>query len=715
MAFGMNQFENIGGEMEMSEAQRRQMENENYRQRQAAERGRIQMDADQQFADAQLGNAQLAGKGWADVQREQMQRDRENEVSYNQQANLKRFNELNAIRINAQKQEAEQARMRNADLASAVSFTHANGGYLPKSLLPSFSESLGVPLAGGNLDKDGNMFFYTMSPDGRQLQPIAMVDRTHQAAALQEAGLDPDLYKRLYGMEAEKLTPTQLESFGLRNPNAPIKTGGVAGKNVARLFGRTGPTRSTVSMFSTAGGGRSATFHPDGTVEDTGYADDKKEGKWSVLRSDQDGQVYENSKTGETVTVPKGKNLRDVLGGKSDFNDNWHVQQARINADARVQAAQIAADAKKGTTKMIVDGKVAVADRSNATALKKAQMTIESYAAKNESQETIARINSQAKIDVAKIVSDGRIDVTKLQGETKTNIAKIETDAKKDMSDDKLDALMYKTNLEYDAKIAAVEASVTNAEEKNAALEHIASEKNSALLAIEKVRGDYKERIEKQRETGRMARATMQDAQAWGKLANEMQKIDNDFAVKMQEADTHGKRVDLLEQKIENDYELGLKRAETAEEKAKVEAEYKDRMASVAEGNYDINWFKASAAAEIGQQKVTNQKEIAEMNNRTKLLVAGLGDRSAKGVKGAASDMKRIQEIQKVLAEGGLTRENRDKLKDEMNEIAERHGIEESSQATEQKEDNRPTPEEARKKLLATGKYKVVDGKLVRK
>ena len=178
-----------------------------------------------------------------------------------------------------------------------------------------------------------------------------------------------------------------------------------------------------------------------------------------------------------------------------------------------------------------------------------------------------------------------------------------------------------------------------------------------------------KEKIAAQTEAGRNARFTMRNDREWEKLAQGWEKIDNDFAVRMRRADTYGKRVDILEQKLKNDYDIALKKAKTADERAKVEADYKDRMASVAEGNFDLNWFKAETAADQGQQKIDNDKAAKEEDRKLKLALAGIsaGAKTTNGTVVGADDMKTAKYYIQLLDSGRLDGENRAKVKEWLN------------------------------------------------
>lgn len=196
-----------------------------------------------------------------------------------------------------------------------------------------------------------------------------------------------------------------------------------------------------------------------------------------------------------------------------------------------------------------------------------------------------------------------------------------------------------------------------------------------AGVEVAKINAASREKVADLREKGRQARATLRDSQAWAKLAIEQAKVDDNFAVQMKKADTYGKRIDLIEQKIRNDYEVQMKRAKTDEERQKAEATYRERRADIEEGNLDLGWFRAEATAEQGQQKIDNDKAQKEADRQLRRELAELQARAKRGVPGGdrgtgADALKSIQHLQKILDGGNLTEENRKSIKDRMNGIA---------------------------------------------
>lgn len=188
---------------------------------------------------------------WTDfaAKRQQVQMD----ADYDE--NLKRFNELNELQLRAQADARKQEAMRNADLASIAIMTRRNGGFLNPAVLPALSNRLGVSIGGANLDKDGNLVVYTRDQRTNKLSPIAILDEAQQLASLQKSKLGQDLWQGLYDNVSKRMTASQLESVGLRNPSKVISTGGVTMNGAAAnaLLGRP-QKRSTISVYSTTSG-----------------------------------------------------------------------------------------------------------------------------------------------------------------------------------------------------------------------------------------------------------------------------------------------------------------------------------------------------------------------------------------------------------------------------------------------------------------------------
>ena len=492
-------------------------------------------------------------------------------------------------------QRAESRRMKDATLSALILQARGNNGFVPADVLDAASANMGFRVAGGNFDKNGNFFLYTQDGQSGQLVPMAMASPEMQYRTLDRAKMGVDYRREIYGGMARRLTPAQLTQMGILNPDVPSATGTTVGGGTARrVFGFGGPERRGVSAFSADGRGGFSRMDmgADGVVnrEDMGTRDPNSAGQWRQISvgADPDDRTYdengnevhnpnprqirryENSKTGEVVSVRDG----ETPPWQTSRAPGKGVEIARINAASR---------------------------------------------------EKVADANNRTKLDVAKLSADNRKEIADA-----ANILK-----------------------KYGIDVGFQKA-----------LEGYASN----------------ESIADKREKGRQARAILRDSQAWGRLAIEQAKVDNNLAVQMKKADTYGKRVDLIEQKIKNDYEIQMKRAKTDEERQKAEETYKERKADIEEGNLDLGWFKAETAADLGQQKLDNTKDDKAADRKLKRELAELRARAQRDVlagdRGTSADaLKRIIQLQEEL-EGGKKDTGDKATTDEVKKISSDLGVE---------------------------------------
>ena len=178
-------------------------------------------------------------------------------------------------------------------------------------------------------------------------------------------------------------------------------------------------------------------------------------------------------------------------------------------------------------------------------------------------------------------------------------------------------------------------------------------------------RNESNERIAAEREKGRQSRSVLRDKQAWEKLAIEREKVDKNFAVQMKRADTYGKRIDLIEQKIYKDYEIARKKVENEEERLALDEAYKKAKLDLEEGRLDLDWLKVDSAAE--------QKELDRQNN---LKIAELRAKATSAGKSRAVTPSRLKEINAELdaygkiLKGPYDEENRRKASDGIARLA---------------------------------------------
>ena len=248
---------------------------------------------------------------------------------------------------------AESRRMKDATLSAMILQARNGNGYVPPDVLDAASENMGFRVAGGNFDKKGNFILYGLQQgeDGSaQMAPVAIASPGMQLQTLSRAKMGLEYQREIYEGLSRRYTPEQLEKRGYANPDSPQVVGSttMSGSAARRLFGMGGPERRGVSSFSADGKGGFSRTHtgPDGvtTREDFGTRDPNYKGEWRVLSkgpsedseiehdevvTDENGnpvlndkgekvtrrvkgnrsQVtrYENSKTGEVVSVKDGE------------------------------------------------------------------------------------------------------------------------------------------------------------------------------------------------------------------------------------------------------------------------------------------------------------------------------------------------------------------------------------------------------------------------
>lgn len=308
---------------------------------------------------------------WNELAAQQRATRETQEMAQNQQM----FDQFGAIEQNAKQQAMLRDKQKAIAGAAMMESAFRNGGMSDRSLSPAFSEAFGQPILGGQIVDLGEgrgrgFVLYGAGKDAQgnpSVAPVAMMDNAQMMRVLQRAGLGDrtaGLQKELYGEMSSRLTPDQLGKMGIQNPSAPISTGGAvisaAGMRALRGLPR---QRSTVSVYSNVGGdgrigtgSRSATIRPDGTrdEETTGTRAPDYQGKWKVLESNGEGTRYENDKTGEVVSVPKGNSLGDVIAARQrkqgsglTFDERRQLQQEREDRlDARQKAT---AESRKET------------------------------------------------------------------------------------------------------------------------------------------------------------------------------------------------------------------------------------------------------------------------------------------------------------------------------------------------------------------------------
>lgn len=308
-----------------------------------------------------------------------------------QEQNARKAEQMNASRgvlnnyirsgLQLEKLAMDQMSARDDHIASAMKLAGANGGMIPKYMMPGLNNAFGLDgktagVYGGGFKKDGSGFFIAVAetdPNTGRLVPRAVqLDRKQMYdLMLSKPGIftrgemqavrnkyAEDYMKNNPGSKPLPEVPPDYGQVGDVGVGNRTETGGTAVPS-SWLYG---PRRhSAVSAFSANGRGgftRMEQFEDaNGNLvrqeERTGTSAENHPGNWKVLSKgpdpDGDGKAqitrYENDKTGEVIDVRDGETLRDKIRGVSDKE-----RVAAINADSRVQAAE--ARAQGGTNGM---------------------------------------------------------------------------------------------------------------------------------------------------------------------------------------------------------------------------------------------------------------------------------------------------------------------------------------------------------------------------
>lgn len=310
-------------------------------------------------------------RSWNELTAQQRANRETQEMAQNQQM----FDQFGTIEQNAKQQAMLRDRQKAIAGAAMMESAFRNGGMSDRSLSPAFSEAFGQPILGGQFVDLGEgrgrgFVLYGAGKDAQgnpSVAPVAMMDNAQMMRVLQRAGLGDrtaGLQKELYGEMSSRLTPDQLGNMGIQNPSAPISTGGAvisaAGMRALRGLPR---QRSTISVYSNVGGdgrigtgSRSATIRPDGTrdEETTGTRSSDYQGKWKVLESNGEGTRYENDKTGEVVSVPKGNSLGDVIAARQRKQGSGLTFDEKLQLQREAEASKAAREAAQSQNRLAI-------------------------------------------------------------------------------------------------------------------------------------------------------------------------------------------------------------------------------------------------------------------------------------------------------------------------------------------------------------------------
>ena len=267
-----------------------------------------------------------------------------------------------AVNIENTAKAAEMQNMNNRNmwLCRLADSAHRNGGLSHPSLAQAASTDLGQRvygmqylsgLKGADAKHNGSYAVYGDKPDGSGIGVVGLVSpqtilQTFQrmGAGSRNAGLMRQAWNDMGGA---RYTPEQLAKMGVTNPDAPEEVNPHATTQNTRqilgsIFGKERTERG-ISTFASDGQGGWTSRDKDGNVTEGGTRAKDSEGKWDEIESGPNGNVYRNSKTGETVRTAPGENLRDAL--KPDAAKNrqieklTHAQLAEAGKNGRADAA----------------------------------------------------------------------------------------------------------------------------------------------------------------------------------------------------------------------------------------------------------------------------------------------------------------------------------------------------------------------------------------
>ena len=301
---------------------------------------------------------------------------------------------------------AESRRMKDATLSAMILQARNGNGYVPPDVLDAASENMGFRVAGGNFDKNGNFILYGLQQgeDGSaQMAPVAIASPGMQLQTLSRAKMGLEYQREIYDGLSRRYTPEQLEKRGFANPDAQQTVGSVTDRGGVFARAVRGPDRRGISSFSADGkGGFSRTYTgPDGvtTREDFGTRDPNYKGEWRVLSKgpSEDSEIEHD----EVVTDENGNPV---------LNDKGEKVTRRVKGN-RSQVTRYE-NSKTGEVVSVKDGETPPWERQ-ATSEKEriAKMN-------NDSREAIQKSRSQTARDVANASAQATMEKAKKAYET---------------------------------------------------------------------------------------------------------------------------------------------------------------------------------------------------------------------------------------------------------------------------------------------------------
>ena len=222
-------------------------------------------------------------------------------------------------------QRMETRRMKDATLSAMILQARNNNGFVPTDVLEAASQNMGFPVAGGNFDKQGNFFLYTMQQDQNgqaRMAPVAIASPEMQFKTLSRAKMGLDYQREIWGNMSRRFTPSQLEKAGLANPDAPKTVGSVTDKGGVFSQALSPKRRSSISAFGADGKGGFTQYESN---EDTGYR----------LQSKDLGTRREPTEAERVAQIKADGDVAKMRALEQGRND-----RAQLSADTKLAAAE---------------------------------------------------------------------------------------------------------------------------------------------------------------------------------------------------------------------------------------------------------------------------------------------------------------------------------------------------------------------------------------
>lgn len=144
------------------------------------------------------------------------------------------FSQMGQMVERGKAEKQQKQRLDRGAIASGLVYTkQSRNGMMPEEIRKAMGAQLGIDVAGGNFDQNGNFIIYGNMPTqggGTRFEPVAVLSPEMQYKALQDTGLGESLQQGLYDdiLRRSGLTEQQLRDRGVYSPAeyASAKTAG---------------------------------------------------------------------------------------------------------------------------------------------------------------------------------------------------------------------------------------------------------------------------------------------------------------------------------------------------------------------------------------------------------------------------------------------------------------------------------------------------------